>query len=419
MSVEEFDLVIVGAGSGNSIPDHRFAGWSMAIVEKADFGGTCMNRGCIPSKMFVYTAEVAETVKHAGRYGVHASFDHAEWPAVRDRVFDRIDPIGPAGERWRSEQPDTTVIKGEARFVDGTTLEVDGRRFRGRHTVLAAGSRPFVPPYPGIDQVDYCTSDTIMRLERLPEHLVILGGGVIASEMGHVFDGLGCRVTIVTRGRGLLSGEDAEVSEAFTAVSSRRFEIVTGARDVEFEAAAGGFVLRCVDGSGAAVEVRADTLLVATGRVPNSDLLDVDVAGIDIDEVGRVVVNRRLETNVPGVWAFGDLSSHFPLKHLANAEARVVADNIINPDEPREIDYGGHPRATFGAPRWRRWARRSRSWPPKGSPTSSGAVSTATLRTGGRSRTPRASPRSWPRRRPASSSVPTSWDRTPRPSSSR
>ncbi len=350
MPTEHFDLVIVGAGSGNTIPDDRFAHLNMAIIEKAEFGGTCLNRGCIPSKMFVYSAEVAEIVKHASTFGVEATFGGTDWIAIRDRVFGRIDPIPPAGEDYREGLDNTTVIKGHATFVEPGVLEVNDRRITADRIVLGVGSRPFIPPIAGLADIEYHTSDSIMRLDAFPEHLVIIGAGVIASEMGHVFEGLGAKVTIITRGSGLLSGEDEEIHERFTAVSRERFDILTHSTGLKVNPTDHGFTVTGTSAEAGEFSVEADCMLVATGRTPNSDTIGAEVAGIEIDEAGRVVVNGRLETNVDGIWAFGDLSAHWPLKHLANAEARVVAHNLLNPDDPIEVDYGHHPRAAFGSP---------------------------------------------------------------------
>jgi len=350
--MDEFDLVIVGGGSGNTIPDERFDDWSIGFVERDLVGGTCLNRGCVPSKMFVHAADIASTMKHGERFGVHGTFERADWPAIRDRVFaHRIDPAVADGERYRASRPNTTYFKGSASFVDGTTLEVNDQRIRGRKLVLAAGSRPFVPDLPGLADVPHLTSDTIMRLDDLPERLVILGGGVIAAEMAHVFDGLGAQVTIVMRGSHMLGGEDEEVQEVFTAIARERFDVLTHARDLSFASSGDGFDVRGTHGAdGASFARSADLLLVATGRVPNSDQLRTDIAGIETDEMGRVIVNERLETNVPDVLAFGDLTAHHPLKHLANAEAKVVAHNLLHPDDPHTVDRQHHPRAVFGSP---------------------------------------------------------------------
>ncbi|WP_419856161.1 mycothione reductase [Candidatus Poriferisodalis sp.] len=345
----DFDLVIVGTGSANSIPGPEFDDWSIAIVERGTFGGTCLNVGCIPSKMFVYAADVADTIATAGHYGIAASFDSADWPAIRDRVFGRIDPIASGGRDYRSgvECPNITVFEGDARFVSDRRLAVrmaDGstESVSGRHVVLGAGARAFLPPYRGLGTVPFHTSDTVMRLDSLPESMIVLGGGYIACELGYVFSALGTNVTVVNRGERLLRAEDDDVSTAFTAAAQRHFDLRLGSTVTSVGGAAAEFVY-AADGSpsahgnsytveftrgGHAESVSADVLLVATGRVPNGDQLALDLAGVD-DEDGRVLTDEFYRTSVPGVWAFGDLSSETQLKHLANAQVRALRHNLL------------------------------------------------------------------------------------------
>jgi mycothione reductase len=232
VSAEHFDLVIIGTGSGNSVINDEMDGWRIAIVERWIFGGTCLNRGCVPSKMLVYAADVAEA---AGRdndpiYGVSTRFESADWPAIVDRVFGRIDPIVEGGRQYRLGLPHVTVYEGEARFVGERTIEVDGATIVGDRIVVATGARAFIPDVDGIDEVPFETSDTILRIAHQPKHLVILGGGFIAAELGHVFRSLGSRVTIVNRSHRLLTAEDHDVCARFTDVVADRFELVLGAR---------------------------------------------------------------------------------------------------------------------------------------------------------------------------------------------
>jgi mycothione reductase len=358
--MHEFDLVIVGTGSGNSIPGPEFDDWNIAIIEKGVFGGTCLNVGCIPSKMFVYAADVAETVRHASKYGIDAQVNSVDWPAIRDRVFGRIDPIAAGGEQYRAgaECPNITVFAGEGRFVDGRTLEVvmnDGGREQvtGRHIVLGAGARPFIPPYPGIEDVSYHTSDTIMRLDALPERLIIFGGGYIASELGHVFGGLGTHVTMINRSGRLLRAEDDDIAERFTEVYGRRFDLKCGSAVNRVWQDDDGFHVELTR-DGVDERVDGDAVLVATGRVPNGDLLSVATAGVDHDD-HRVLVDEHFGTSADNIWAFGDLSNTHQLKHLANAEVKALRHNLLVADglvegPMRSVDDRFVPHAVFGHP---------------------------------------------------------------------
>jgi len=202
--MNHFDLLIIGTGSGNSIITPDFDNQRVAIIERDVFGGTCLNRGCIPSKMLVYSAEIAELAAHVGpRLGVHTSFSHADWPAIRDRVFDRIDPIAAAGERYRAEEQDHVTLSlfaGSGRFSGDHELTVSLNAggvevMSADQIVLAAGARAVVPDVVTESGVEYHTSDSIMRVDEIPKHLIVLGGGYIGAELGNVFGSLGSEVT--------------------------------------------------------------------------------------------------------------------------------------------------------------------------------------------------------------------------------
>lgn len=228
-----FDLLIIGAGSGNSIIGDEHDDWKIALAEHGPFGGTCLNVGCIPSKMFVYAAEVAELAAESERLGVNARLLDVDWPAIRDRVFGRIDPIAEAGRDYRLSLPNVTVYPCTARFVGPRLVEVCGERVSAERVVIAAGARPSIPDVAGLAGCRYHTSDTIMRLADLPERLLVLGGGYIAAELGAVMGAFGSRVTFVLRGDAFLRREDDEVSRRFTAAYSRRFDVRTRSQPVE------------------------------------------------------------------------------------------------------------------------------------------------------------------------------------------
>jgi mycothione reductase len=346
---DDFDLIIIGTGSGNSIltPDHDHL--RVAIVEKDIFGGTCLNRGCVPTKMFVYAADVAWAILNSEKYGIDATIDKVRWPDIVDRIFDRIDPIPAAGKIYRETSANTTVFTGEARFVAQRVIEVDGQRLSAENIIIAAGGRPFVPDLDGLGSVNFETSDTIMRLPSLPERLVILGAGYIASEMAHVFGSFGTKVSIISRNTRLVSREDESISQRFTSIYQRRYDCHLNARVDRFHRV-GDEIAVSIHRDGRSYDVTGDALLVAVGRIPNSDLLDVGHAGIDIDHNGYIVTDDYLRTTAPGVWALGDISNDNQLKHVANAEARAVAHNIIHPEDLRTADLWPIPHAIFGHP---------------------------------------------------------------------
>jgi mycothione reductase len=346
---QHYDLVIIGTGSGNSILTPDFDGWKVAIVERGVFGGTCLNRGCIPTKMFVYAADLAETVRDASRLGVHAHVDHIDWKAIRDRVFGRIDPIAAGGEAYRRGLPNVDVYAEDARFVGPKHIQVGESVITGTHIVLAAGARPFLPDIPGLEDVAYHTSDTIMRLDEVPRRLIVVGGGYIASELAHVFGAFGSAVTIINRSDTLLRHEDDDIRMRFTEIMRQRFELLLSTQLLAARNTNDGIAVDVsVDGEHRSVE--GDVLLLATGRVPNSDELDLAAFGYALDHEGYVVVDEFLRTSVEGVWALGDLSNPVQLKHAANADARVVAHNLANPDDLRRAPRAFIPHAVFAYP---------------------------------------------------------------------
>ena len=346
--VQTYDLIIVGAGSGNMIPVPEMENWRLAIVEPDKFGGTCLNRGCIPSKMLLYPAEVAETAERAAKLGVHHTLDRVDWQHIVARVWQKIDPIAEAGAAYRQSQPHITVYDQPAQFVEPRVLQTGTHRITADRIVLGAGARPVVPELPGLDTVPYHTSDTVMRLVAQPESILIIGGGYIGAEMASFFGGLGTHVTLVDRGGALIKDEDEEIAQAFTNIYKRRFDILLHTQAQHVRASAGGITVT-FDIEGRSHEMTAQTLFFAAGRRPNSDRLNVKAAGLEVDDRGRVRVNAYMETSVPGIYAFGDLASPYQLKHMANAEARLISKQLVG-GAKTPIVYDGGPHAIFSHP---------------------------------------------------------------------
>jgi mycothione reductase len=354
--MEHFDIAIIGTGSGNTILDERYTDKRIAICEQGTFGGTCLNVGCIPTKMFVYAAEIAETARDSTRFGVDAIVNDVRWSDIVSRVFGRIDPIAMGGENYRRSLPNVSVFDSNTRFgpmqPNGPySLRAEsGDEFTADQVVIAAGSRVVVPDAIAECGVPYYTSDTIMRIGGLPKHLIIVGGGYVAAEFAHTFSSLGTRVTLIIRGSTMLRHCDDTVCERFTDIASKKWEIhnhhnVIGATQDET-----GITLKLDDGS----TVHGDTVLVATGRKPNGDQLDAESAGVEVRDDGRVVVDEYQRTTARGIFALGDVSSDYQLKHVANHEARRVRENLLldwdDTDSLMRSDHRYVPSAVFTDP---------------------------------------------------------------------
>jgi mycothione reductase len=285
--------------------------------------------------------------EHGPALGVGTRPGPADWPAIRDRIFGRIDPIVESGEEYRRGLPDVDVYDGTCRFTGPHTLDTGtGVEITADEIVIAAGSRAWLPEIPGLDTVTHHTSDTVMRLEALPERVGIIGGGFIGAEFAHVFSSYGAHVTQIHRGDVLLGKEDADVAARFTALAGRQWEVLLGTTVDGVKPVGDGVRLELSSGETQDVDV----LLFATGRTPNSDLLDLDAAGVDMDEDGFVVVDAYQRTTAPGVWALGDASSPLQLKHLANLDARIVQHNLLHPEALQVSDHRFVPSAVFSSP---------------------------------------------------------------------
>ncbi|NOJ59844.1 mycothione reductase [Arthrobacter sp. 260] len=352
-----YDLVIVGSGSGNSLITPDWDNRKVAIIDGGTFGGTCLNVGCIPTKMFVYPAEQATDAREASRLGVDLELRNVHWRAIRDRIFTRIDAISQAGRHYRAEELDNVTLYEEyVRFTgDKSFVTGAGEEIHAEQVVIAAGSRALLPDIPGITLPQVHTSDTIMRLEELPGRILILGGGYIAAEFAHIFGAFGSAVTVVNRSGTLLRSLDDSVSEAFTAEASRQWDVVLNRTVSSLTANDDGSVRAVLAGDGDDRVLDIDVVLVAAGRVPNTDRLGAADVGLDLEADGRLVVDshqRVLRDGVPvdGLWALGDVSNRFQLKHVANHEARIVAHNVTHPDELRRSDHRFVPAAVFTHP---------------------------------------------------------------------
>ncbi|WP_433954883.1 mycothione reductase [Janibacter indicus] len=352
----DVDIAVIGSGSGNSLLTDDLSDRSFAMIEGgAVFGGTCLNAGCIPTKMYVHVAEIATAVREGGRLGVDATLERVRFTDVRDRVFGRIDPISAAGEAYRRDEEGVHLLRGRARFTGPRELEVallDGgtEQVRARQVVVATGSHAVIPDELAAaaerEGVELHTSDTVMRLPDLPARMLVVGAGYIAMEMAHVFSAFGTEVVVSARGDRLLRHLDGDISAAFTAAAAEQWDVRFRTTVTDMRRTSSGVTATLSDGS----TVDTDVVLVATGRRPSTQDMGLDVAGVEVHDDDRVVVDEHGRTTADGVWSLGDASSPFQLKHVANHEARVVAHNLAHPDDLQSYTHTAVPAAVFTHP---------------------------------------------------------------------
>lgn len=350
--MQHFDLIVIGSGSGLDVANAAAASnMRVCIVEKGPMGGTCLNRGCIPSKILVHSADVAMTIRRAADFGIRVDGMSVDFTSIVSRASQTVDEDSESIEHSFSHHVENPLlIKGEATFVDKKTLRVAGEKLRADKILIATGSRPHVPDVPGLEQYGYITSDEALRHEEQPAELTILGGGYIAAELGHFFGALGTKVTIIQRHPVLLRHEDDEIAATFTESFRRHHAVITNAQPVEVRREDGlvGTTVEDRD-TGDRRVVTGDALLVATGRVPNTDMLNLDNTGVTVNERGFVRVDEFLETDTEGIFALGDAVGRYLYKHNANHEAQYAYWNMVL-GKRIPVDYSAMPHAVFSYP---------------------------------------------------------------------
>ncbi|RZI57052.1 MAG: FAD-containing oxidoreductase [Rubrivivax sp.] len=332
-STDSFDAIVIGAGQAGPPLAERMsqAGWRVAVIERSRVGGTCVNTGCIPTKAMVASAHAAWVVREAARWGVRVPEQvGVDLPAVIARKARISGQSRESVEKWLRGMPKVELIMGHARFEDPHTVVVDGRRLRADRFFINVGGRPAQPGVEGLDTVPWLTNASIMQLQELPRHLVVVGGSYIGLEFAQMFRRFGSEVTVVQRGPRLVPREDADVAEALRGILERDgLTIRTGAECVKLAPAEEGVAVQvnCQTGE---PEVRGSHVLIATGRKPNTDDLGLDRAGVRVDERGNIVVDDQLRSSVPHIWALGDCNGRGAFTHTSWNDFEVTAANLLD-----------------------------------------------------------------------------------------
>ena len=346
----DFDVLVIGGGTGNNVAAAAAdAGLETALVEPGPLGGTCLNRGCNPSKMLIQAANAVNHIHDAEKFHVEATLDAVDHAAVVNEMDDLLGGIATDMEARYRDKENLTLFKERTEFVGERTVHLGGEAVTAEKVVVAAGSRPIVPPIDGLEEVDYLTSQDALYLRETPDSLVILGGGYIAVELGYFFDAMGTDVTIIEMMDSLIPREDGAVAEAFTDIAADRHEVYTGHRVTAVEEVGEGYTVRSETEAGDETTVDGSAVLVALGRQPNSDTLNLETAGIDVDERGFIETDEYLQTTAENVWAQGDIAGNALFKHSGDYETRHTVANVVH-GESRPIDLSAMPHTIFTEP---------------------------------------------------------------------
>ncbi len=352
--MKEYDLISIGTGSAMNIVSimvQENPQMKVAVIDKDEPGGICLTRGCIPSKMLLYPAELVRLIGKARELGIDVNIRKIDFRRIMERmrtlIYKDIDMI----REGLSNSPNVDYYPAAAEFTSPYTLKVGDETITSKMIFLCTGSKPLIPPIRGLDEVDYLTSDTVLKMNQLPDSIAIVGGGYIAAEYGHFFSAMGSKVTIIGRNPQFLKQEEPEVSALAEEALGRHMTILTNHEVHEAEKTSIGKkrLIAMNRENGERVVVAADGILIAAGRGPNTDILYPERAGIDTDKRGWIIVNENLETSQPNIWAFGDANGRYLFKHVANYESLVVYYNAIL-RKKMKADYHAVPHAVFTYP---------------------------------------------------------------------
>jgi len=352
--MSEYDLIAIGSGSAMNIvsaviqenPDMK-----IAVIDKDEPGGICLTRGCIPSKILLYPAELVRTVGRAGEFGIEVDIRKIDFEKVMERMRTLIGGDIKMIRQGLSHSENIDYYSDVAEFVGPYTLKVGDETITSKMIFLCTGSKPIIPPIKGLEKVGYLTSDTVLKMNRLPESIAIVGGGYIAAEYGHFFSAMGSEVTIIGRNPQFLKQEEPEVSALARKELEKHMTILTNheVREAEKTSMGKKRLVAVNRENGETAMITADEILIATGRGPNTDVLHPERGGIETDKRGWITVNEYLETSQPNIWAFGDANGRQPFKHAANYESIIVYYNAIL-NKKAKVDYHAIPHAVFTYP---------------------------------------------------------------------
>lgn len=349
--LDHFDVLVVGTGSGMIIASAAVEnGLTAAVVDKGPMGGTCLNVGCVPSKMLIYPADVIAILREAQRLGINSTINSIDFANIMSRMHALVNHDSREQAHAVLETPNLKWFNQQGEFISDYTMQIGDQTIRAGKVFIVSGSRPGIPKFKGLETVSYLTSDTILQLETQPKSVIVVGGGYVGVEYAHFFSGIDSKTTLIGRNPHLVPEEDPEISEQLKKELSKRIEVYTNFEVVEVkQSGAEKMVIARNRADNRLKEFTAKALIIATGRVPNSDILKPEKTGVQTTEHGFVKVNEYLETSKKKIWAFGDAIGKQMFKHVANFEAGIAWHNSEH-DHKVPMDYSLAPHGVFTYP---------------------------------------------------------------------
>ncbi len=349
--MKHYDAIVIGSGVGLSILFKALsAGLRVALVEKGNVGGTCHNVGCVPSKILIYPADRIREIVEAGKLGIRAQIDHIDFGSIMERMKKAVKEGRDYLEKEIANSNHLDFYNDEAHFVGEYTLEIKNEKIRAEKIFIASGARPLIPPTKGLDQVEYLTNETLLRLEKRPESMIIIGGGYIAAEYGHFFSAVGTKVAIVGRNDRLVPNEEPEISDLFKKELEKNMEIYTGTEVLEVRKKRDRCAVIVKDkNTGGEKEIEAEQMMVAVGRRSNADLLKVENTGVETNEAHFIKVDDYLQTKKDNIWALGDAIGRQMFTHAGYKENEIAWHNATQKEKVK-MDFRTIPHAIFTHP---------------------------------------------------------------------
>lgn len=350
--MKKFDVIVIGSGSGGEIVEAALShNFSVAWVDKGPLGGTCLNVGCIPSKMLIYPADRIVEIQEAEKLGIKAEIKGVNFGTIMKHMREPIRESHEHMEQGLQNIEEFSFYKGLGHFISDYTLKINDEQIQGDKIFIGSGARPLIPPIKGVETVDYLTNETVFNLTKKPDSIAIIGGGYIAVEFAHFFAAMGTKVTVFQRSDRLINSSEPEISNLLLRQMEKRMNVQTNVEVFEFKKEGKGYtVFGRNNSTGKETKVNSEKILIATGRKSNADLLKVENTGVKTDKRGYIIVNEFLETSKKNIWAFGDAIGKYMFKHVANEEALIAWQNAVHDHNKTPMDYSAVPYAVFTYP---------------------------------------------------------------------